>query len=121
MTKDKWKQNITRATKALNTYRKEFDPVIEALAEILEQRDAAYKDFLDSGAESVTEFISDRGATNMKKNPRLAVWMDLNTQALAFWRDLGMSPSGLKKLNDAAMKEEKKVSALAEAIKALGG
>lgn len=120
MTKDQWKQNITRATTALNTYKKEFDSVIEALAEILEQRDAAYQDFLDNGAEPVTEFVSDRGAVNLKKNPRLAVWMDLNAQALTFWRDLGMTTAGLKKLNDVALKTEQKESVLEKALKKRG-
>ena len=29
--------------------------------------------------------------------------MDLNAQALAYWRDLGLTPAGLKKLNADAL------------------
>ncbi len=121
MTKDEWKASITEATQSVNTYRTEFEPVIDTLANILAQRDAAFDEFIDSGGEAVTEFISDRGAVNLKKNPRLAVWMDLNNQALAFWRDLGLNPAGLKKLNESALKPEKKENSLAEAIRELGG
>jgi hypothetical protein len=45
---------------------------------------------------------------------------DLNRDALAYWRDLGLTPAGLKKTDEAAMKQRKK-SALGEALKGLGG
>ena len=120
MTKDQWKKLITQQTKSLNTYQKEFDSVIETLADILEQRDAAYQEYIDNGAEAVTEFRSDRGAVNLKKNPRLQVWMDLNTQALAFWRDMGLTTAGLKKIGE-AVKKEQRGSALEAALQKLGG
>ena len=46
--------------------------------------------------------------------------MDLDTQALAYWRDLGLTPAGLKKINEAAMKEKKR-SALVEALSLFDG
>ena len=106
---------------AEGTYRQEFDSVIDTLADILEQRDRAYQDFIDSGAETVITKISDRGAENIGKNPRLQIWSDLNTQALSFWRDLGLTPAGLKRIDEAAIKNEKKESALEKALKNLGG
>lgn len=121
MTKEEWKKQITKQTKGIGTYQKEFVPIIDTLSDILSQRDAAYEEFINNGGESVTEFVSDRGATNLKKNPRLAVWMDLNTQALAFWRDLGLTAAGLKRLNESALKQEEKGSALEKALRELGG
>ena len=121
MTKDEWKASITEATQSINTYRKEFDPVIDTLADILNRRDATFKEYMESGGESVVLVISDRGAENYRKNPRMQAWMDLNNQALAFWRDLGLNPAGLKKLNESALKPEKKEGGLAEAIRELGG
>jgi hypothetical protein len=32
--------------------------------------------------------------------------MELNAQALAYWRDLGLTPAGLRKLNADAVKEK---------------
>jgi hypothetical protein len=49
------------------------------------------------------------------------VWQDLNTQALAYWRDLGLTPAGLKKLNEAALKPAVKKTALEEALGSFGG
>lgn len=103
----------------VQTYQESFEPVIDALAEILEQRDSAYDDFIKTGANIVVEIVSDRGAVNERKNPRLQVWMDLNTQALQYWRDCGLTAAGLKKINEAAVKSDKQVSTLEEALKKL--
>lgn len=118
MDKTEWKEQIKLQTQAAGTYRAEFTPTIDALAEILEQRDRAYEQFVDEGSQVVVVHTLDRGAENTKKNPLLQVWMDLNAQALAYWRDLGLTPSGLKKINEKLMDKPKK-SALAEAMKAL--
>ena len=44
--------------------------------------------------------------------------MDLNTQALAYLRELGLTPSAYKKMTGGKQGEEKK-SALVEALKAI--
>jgi hypothetical protein len=111
-----WQNLIIAQTKELGTYKPSFDSVIETLASILEKRDQALKEFEDTGAELVTEFVSDRGATNLKRNPRLQVWQDLNSQALAYWRDLGLTPAGLKKLKDLEIKSTSDMSGLERAL-----
>lgn len=115
-----WKKKIKEQCIEVGMYKPAFDSVIETLANILEQRDNAYDDFLVSGGEMCIIKISDRGATNIGKNPRLQLWIDLNSQALAYWRDLGLTPAGLKRINEQLVKP-KKVSALTEALKALNG
>ena len=79
----------------------------------------AYQQYIDDGAQPCITRTSDRGAENLAKNPRLVVWMDLNAQALTYWRDLGLTPSGLKKLDDQALKAKKR-SSLAEALRDIG-
>ena len=116
MNADEWKRAIRRATKAAGTYKKQFDAPIDALAKILDQRDRVYQEFLDGGAEAVIVRVSDRGARNSGKNPLLTLWMELNRDALAYWRELGLTPSGLKKLNDAAMQGAKEQTALEKAL-----
>lgn len=67
------------------------------------------------------EHTNQGGATNATQNPALRLINDLNRDALAYWRDLGLTPSGLRKINDSAMKESRKESALEKALKSLGG
>lgn len=121
MTAKQYKSKTRRLMSAVGTYHKSFDPAIEALSVILEKRDEAYQAYIDSGGESCVEYTSDRGSVNVKRNPRLQVWMELNTQALQYWRDMGLTPAGLKKLNEAALKPEKAGSPLEEALKSFGG
>ena len=121
MTKARWKKQIEKQMEQVGTFQAAFTPTVVVLAEILEQRDRAFKDFINSGGDMVVESTSDRGAKNIKKNPRLQVWEDLNAQALSFWRDLGLTPAGLKKLNELALKKEKEKSTLTEALKKLCG
>ncbi len=120
-TKAKWKERIIEQMKTVGTYNEAFDSSIDTLADIIDQREKAYAEFLANGGEACFKHVSDRGSVNIKKNPRLQVWQDLNTQALAYWRDMGLTPAGLKKLNEAALKTEKAGSALEEALKGLGG
>lgn len=115
-----WKKRIKEQCLATGTYKPAFESVIDTLADILEQRDNAYKEFIDSGGEACITRTSDRGAVNVGKNPRLQMWGDLNNLALAYWRDLGLTPAGLKKIDEQLMKPKKK-SALAEALQELGG
>lgn len=120
MKKATWKKRITEACKAAGTYKPYFDHVIDTLAGIMEQRDEAQRLFEDSGGRTVVLHTNKASAANIVKNPALVVVMELNAQALAYWRDLGLTPAGLKKIDEAAMKGKKR-SALAEALSELGG
>ena len=119
MVKSKWKQKIIEQCESVGTYQEAFLPMIEALAGILEQRDKTHAEFTSSGGKSVVTYINKFGAENMTKNPLLVLWDDLNKSALAYWRDLGLTPAGLKKINEAALQPKKK-SALAEVLADLG-
>ena len=119
MTAKQWKTKIVRATKEAGTYRPFFAPVIDTLAAILEKRDAAEELFQQTGGKVLVKHTNKAGATNIEQNPTLRLINDLNRDALAFWRDLGLTPSGLKKIDEQAMKHKKK-SALAEALAELG-
>lgn len=119
MTEKKWKETITAKCKAVGTYKEAFDPVIDSLASILAQRDKTKAEFRKSGGESVMRYTNKAGAENIVKNPLLVLWDDLNKSALSYWRDLGLTPAGLKKLNDKALQPQKK-NALSEAMKKLG-
>ena len=61
------------------------------------------------------EYTNSHGATNSAKNPALMLWDELNKSALAYWRDLGLTPAGLKKIDDTALQTKKK-STIAEVL-----
>ena len=118
MKAEEWKVKIKEACVAAETYKPCFEDVIDTLAAILQERDAAMKQYVETGSHPVISYTNKAGASNPSKNPCLLLWNDLNTSALAYWRDLGLTPSGLKKINDSALKPKKR-SALAEALRDL--
>ncbi len=106
MEQKKWKNKIKKACRNAGTYQPYFDHVIDSLASILEKRDEAEAQYIESGSLPVVEYTNKGGATNMSKNPALVLWDELNKSALGYWRDLGLTPAGLKKLNEDALKEK---------------
>ena len=106
MTAKKWKSVIKKQTNQAGTYRKSFDSVIDTLSIILETRDLTYQQFLDEGSQIMVS-KSYRGMETMAQNPLLTLWDSLNKTALTYWRDLGLTPKGLKAIDEQAMKEQK--------------
>lgn len=110
----RWKTKIKKAAEEAGTYRPFFDPVIKTLSEILEDRDRAREEWMAAGGSSV---ISNDGKTT--KSPHMQAYNDLNATALAYWRDLGLTPKGLKAIDEQAMKPKPR-SALADLLKGGG-
>lgn len=104
MRKSTWKSRIKQACKDAGTYQPYFDNVIDTLAGILENRDKAQKQYEKQGSQPVVKHVNKGGNANIVKNPMLVVVMECNQQALAYWRDLGLTPKGLKALDDKALK-----------------
>ena len=115
MTKKRWRNKIVAAMQEVGTYRESFKATIDTLAGIMELRDDAWEKFNESGAKTVIEVTGSTGFPRLVKNPELVVVDDLNKTALAYWRDLGLTPAGLKRVNDQAMKENT-VSGFAEIV-----
>lgn len=116
MTKTRWKSRIKKACNEVGTYQKSFDAVIDTLAGILERRDKALEEY---DGTLIIEHTNKNGSTNKEQNPLIRLINDLNRDALAYWRELGLTPAGLKRINDAAVKGSKKPSALEKALEKL--
>lgn len=119
MKKEYWFRRIKQYCEDAGTYKVYFTPVIDTLAQILEDRDVARQQYIDDGAKPIIDKHTERtDKTNKAKNPALILINDLNNQALQYWRDLGLTPAGLKKLNENAIKvDEKKESVLEQLLK----
>lgn len=116
MTKSKWKKLILSQMEALKVQDDAYLPVVETLAAILEQRDKTHREFMESGGKSTIEYTNKGGSTNRTKNPLLVLWDDLNKSALAYWRDLGLTPSSYKKMTGDSPKNGV-IGGLEEALK----
>lgn len=110
MQKRQWKTRIKKACMEAGTYKPYFEHVINTLAGILAKRDEAEEILDDENEELIVEQTNKGGFTNKVKNPAYSIWDDMNKTALTYWRDLGLTPAGLKKINEEVFiqaKEEK--------------
>lgn len=105
MEKAEWMRKIKAACKKAGTYQPQFTYIIETLAQIMEDRDKVHEQYVQTGAHPTVIHTNKAKEQNIVKNPMLVLEMELNTQALAYWRDLGLTPAGLRKLNAEVVKE----------------
>ena len=119
MTAKQYKRAIEKKLKENNTYLPAFDTSISVLSEMLEERERVYTEYINTGARPVIEFTSDRGAVNLKPNPLLKQWQELNAGALLYLRELGLTAAGLKKLQGQVITEkpQKTVNEIMQAIR----
>lgn len=114
-----WRPKIKKQCEDMGTYQTSFNSAIDALAKILEQRDAAQTQFKDEGSILIIEKISDRGSVNTAINPLVRLIDMLNSTALSYWRELGLTPASFKKMTGTTAPSDEKQSGLAAALKAI--
>lgn len=106
MRKEEWKNRIEGAAREAGTYQPFFDDVIDTLASIMEMRDTAVSQYEEHGSKPVVEHTNKAGYTNIRKNPAMAVITECNQQALAYWRDLGLTAKGYHQLTGKKVEEK---------------
>lgn len=105
MTSKKWVAEIKKQMVKKGVDSDGFGNVIQTLAELLEERDKIYALYKKEGSQTLVEYTSNRGEVNMILNPLLKEWNGMNRDALVYWRELGLTPAGLKKINEDSMKQ----------------
>lgn len=106
---------------AVGTYKPEFDHSIDALAGILELRDRAWEEYESSDDGMVVEFTNKNGNKNKVKNPLVSMVDDMTKAAIPIMRELGLTPAGLRKINEDTFikaKEEKNSNSLLDLVRA---
>lgn len=113
------KQTKTRM-RAVNTYRKEFDAVIDRYADLYVQYEILRSQWYDSGCVVSEEYTNKAGAVNQRKTPLYLSMETLRKELVDLENILGLTPKGLKQINSKGL-ETKKKSALEKALSELDG
>lgn len=93
--------------------------IVETLCSILEKRDQAEEEWAEDGRLVIT--ATNKGGNEYStKNPLLILIVDLNNAALAYWRELGLTPAAFKRITGDAPQKPKR-SALEKALEKLDG
>jgi P27 family predicted phage terminase small subunit len=103
--------------KNLDIYKPEFDSIISIYTSLIDQYQQLERDF----KKSKFSVVENTGySDNKKKNPLVGSLESLRKDILAYSNALGLTPAGLKKINDDANKKKTKQSKLEQALNSFG-
>ena len=111
--------DIKRKCVALGVWRDEFERVQKRLAKIYVRIDDVEDKYDKSGSQPVIKHSNNKGSENLMRNPFLVELDNLYDQALAYEKELGLTASALKKINESAL-HARENSPLASVFKVLG-
>jgi P27 family predicted phage terminase small subunit len=103
--------------KKLGVYKEEFDTTIQIYCSLIDQYTALEKEFKKT---KFTVIEKTGYSDNTKKNPLVGSLESLRKDILAYSNALGLTPAGLKKINDNMKPEKKKQSKLEMALNNFG-
>lgn len=113
----KTEQQVKENMIALGVYKPQFDYAISIYAGLIEQYNALEKEFKKSKFTVIEKTgYSDNG----KKAPIVATLENLRKDILSYSNVLGLTPVGLKKINDEMNNRTKKASKLESALMNFG-
>lgn len=104
--------------KTLGIYKTEFIPIISRYAELRVQYLIIMDKWYSTGCVITEEYTNKAGATNVRKTALYQAVENLRKELTETESILGLTPSGLKKINDKSMAIPKK-SILSEALKSI--
>lgn len=117
---DKYTKEIKRKMRAVGTYNISFIYTIEVLAKVLADYDATVETFEQTGGNIVIKHTNKNGSTNIVKNPLYLALEKLRDDIISYSRELGLTPAGLKRINEKGNQPKEK-STLVSVLSELGG
>ena len=112
---DKYIKEIKRKMRAVGTYNVSFSYTIDVLAKVLVDYDTTVETFEKTGGNIVIKHTNKNGSTNIVKNPLYLALEKLRDDIISYSRELGLTPAGLKRINEKGNKPTQK-STLAKVL-----
>ena len=119
MTEDEYRAEIERKCEALGVWREEFSRARDRLAAIYVRIDKTEEGYIKTGGNPIVMHTNKAKEKNLARNPFLTELDALYTQALTHERELGLTASALKKINEGALHPAKKISGLENTLRLL--
>ena len=107
-TQKKYKKEIIKKMKSVGTYNISFIYTINVLAKVLVDYETTVEQFERTGGHIVIKHTNKSGATNIVKNPLYLAIEKLRDDIISYSRELGLTPAGLRRINQDGNKPEKK-------------
>lgn len=103
----------------VGTYNESFDLAINYLSKLIVEHKKVQEQFEKTGGNVVIKHTNKAGATNYVKNPLYQAIEQMRSDILNYLRDLGLTPTGLKKINQDSFSGKSEESPLTEILKRL--
>ena len=113
------KETVENMT-ALGVYRQQFDAAIATYADMRCQLAALNRQFFDGGCKITEQYTNKSGATNERKTALYAAIEQLRRDIASTEDRLGLTPAGLRRINEQELKKKKKASKLDRALSGNG-
>lgn len=111
------KKEIIECMKEIGTYNESFNLSIAILDKLLDDYNNARKEWEEDGCRMVISYTNKNNQTNTVKNPLYQSMEKLRMDILSYLKELGLTPSGLKKLRQSSFAEDDgKVSKVEEVL-----
>jgi len=114
-----YKKQIIKKMQNVGTYNVSFMYAIDTFAKVLADYDKAMEQHQSTGGHIMIKHTNKNGATNAIKNPVYLAIENLRNDIVTYSRELGLTPAGLKRINQEGNAPPAKVSKLEEALGAM--
>jgi phage terminase small subunit len=114
-----YKKQIVSKMKNVGTYNVSFSYVIDTLATLMADYEKTLVQFKDTGNNIIVKHTNKNGSTNVVKNPLYLALEKMRDDIILYSRELGLTPAGLKRINQEGNQPPAKASKLEEAMAAL--
>ena len=104
----RYKNQIIYKMKQVGTYNASFMYTIDALAKVLAEYEKTVKQYERTGRQVMVKHTNKSGATNIVKNPLYQAIEKQWDNIVAYSRELGLTPAGLKRIQDKGNTSKKK-------------
>lgn len=116
ITSESIKKEIIQYMKDVGTYNNSFDVSIGMLGKLLIDYSNARDEWEEGGSRLVREHTNKDGHTNVVKDPLYQSMEKLRMDILTYLKELGLTPSGLKKLKEDTFKSTQTTSKFEELL-----
>ncbi len=95
----RYKKQIINKMKQVGTYNASFMYTINTLAKVLADYEETINLYERTGRQKIVKHTNKSGATNIIKNPLYQAIEKQRDDIIAYSRELGLTPAGLKRIN----------------------
>jgi len=115
----KYKKDIIKKMKNVGTYNTSFEYTISTLATVMADYEKTNEQYNTTGRNAIVRHTNKNGATNYARNPLCIELEKQRAVIIIYSKELGLTPTGLKRIKQDGNPQPAKLSKLDEVMEAI--